>query len=310
MSRPCVAVIGVGAMGAPVARRIRAAGFELTVCDASEKARAAFAGSGAHLTSDPAECGSADVIVVLVATPGQVYDVLLGSGGVISGVSAGRSPVIAVMSTVSKAVLTDLHERLAERGVRLVDAPVSGGPPRAENGTLTVMVGGAQSDIQVLQPVLESIGSHIVTCGPVGAAQVVKIVNNLVCAANVAISGEAYRLALENGLSLDSIMPVLDTSTGRNFLTPDPAEAVTYFGLWAATRLDFEAVRSIIRKDVGLAGELASAAPGAYPALESLAALLDSLGDETFQNWRMIAAQETTAPGSAERQTGATREGG
>lgn len=299
MSRLSVAVIGIGAMGAPMARRILAAGFELTVCDASEKARAAFAGSGAHVTADPAECGAADVIVVMVATPGQVYDVVAGPGGLVAGVRKGKSPLVAVMSTVSKAVLSDLHGCLAERGLRLVDAPVSGGPPRAENGTLTVMVGGDTSDIRSLWPVLESIGSHIVTCGPVGAAQVVKLVNNLICAANVAIAGEAYCLAMENGLRLEGILPALDTGTGRSFLTADPTETREYFSLWAATRPDFETLMSVIRKDVGLAAELASSAPGSYPALGNLSRLLDALGDETFQNWRMIAAPENKVSGSA-----------
>jgi 3-hydroxyisobutyrate dehydrogenase-like beta-hydroxyacid dehydrogenase len=290
-----VAIIGVGRMGAPVARRLRAAGFDLTVCDSSATARAPFADSGTRVAARPADCGEADVIVVLVATPGQVRDVVTGPGGIITGVRPGREPLVVVMSTAGRDLVVSLHGELVGCGVPLVDAPVSGGPGRAEEGTLTVMVGGSQHEVEKARPVLESIGNRVIPCGPVGGAQVAKLVNNLICAANVAVTGEAYRLALENGLSMSGISEVLDVSTGRNFLTQGPAEAAAYFARWAASPGGFDSVTSILRKDIGLGLELASAAAGSYPVIRNLAALFDSLGDETYRNWGAIAAADSSA---------------
>lgn len=285
-----VAVIGIGSLGAPVARRLVAAGYDVTVCDVNPKALEPFEGR-ARIVGRAADCAAAEVVIVLVATPSQVASVLLGIDGLVEGVGAGAPPAVVVMSTISEPVVHDLDRGLRERGMTLVDAPVSGGPQRAENGSLTVILGGADSDIAFVRPVLTSIGDRMFHCGPVGSAQVVKLINNLVCAANVAISGEAFRLAIEHGMKVSDVAPILEVSTGRNFLTGGSSGTPEeYYARWSEGGMrGVEGWLSIIRKDVGLALGLAVESSGDYPVMTGLRQILDSLGDETFENWRTVA---------------------
>ena len=278
-----VAVVGVGRLGSPVARRLVSAGFEVTVCDSDESAMASLA-----------DCAAADVVVVLVATPDQVRDVVLGPDGVMVGRSGPHAPAVVVMSTVAPATVQDLGQRLREQHVPLIDAPVSGGPRRAEDGTLTVMIGGDEVDVEPVRPVLSAVGSRLFPCGPVGAAQLVKLVNNAICAANVVISAEAYHLASRAGMAPTDIAHVLDTGTGRNFLSAGEVTPEAYYALWTeGGRGGFESWRAIIRKDVGLALDLAADSPHQYPALNQLLAMLDSMGEETFGIWQELGSRGT-----------------
>jgi 3-hydroxyisobutyrate dehydrogenase-like beta-hydroxyacid dehydrogenase len=285
-----VAMIGVGAMGAPMARRLLSGGFELTVCDRNDAATRPFAERGARVVSTASGCSASDVVLIMVHTGDQVADVLLGEDGIASGLSAGHSPIVSVMSTVSPELITELAARVRALGVRLIDAPVSGGALRAEEGTLTLIMGGEADDIEAAGPVWDSLAKRRFHCGPVGAAQTVKLINNIVCDANVLITGEAYRLALENGLKLRDATRVFDVSTGRNYLSEHPGEAASTYAAFVTTREDFDAVTTTIRKDVDLALDLADASPGAYPVLAHLRAVLDAIGPETFDNWRSIGA--------------------
>jgi 3-hydroxyisobutyrate dehydrogenase len=285
-----VAIVGVGAMGAPMARRLLAAGFELTVCDRSEAAMRPFAERGARVVRAARDCSASDVILIMVLTGEQVKDVLLGEDGIAAGVSAEDSPIVAVMSTISAEAINDVAESVRPLGVRLIDAPVSGGAVRAEEGSLTLIMGGDPGDIDAAGPVWDSLSTQRFHCGRVGAAQTVKLINNIVCDANAMITAEAYRLALENGLKLRDTTPVLDVSTGRNYLSEHPGEAAASYATWAATRQSFDALTATIRKDLGLALDLAGASPGSYPVLERLVSTVDALGDETFDNWRAVGA--------------------
>jgi len=276
-----------------MARRLLAAGFELTVCDRSDEATLPFAERGARVVRAARDCSASDVVLIMVLTGEQVKDVLLGEDGIVAGLNPGHSPTVAVMSTISAAAINDLEAAVRPRGVRLIDAPVSGGALRAEEGSLTLILGGEARDIEAAGPVWDSLATQRFHCGPVGAAQTVKLINNIVCDANVMITGEAYRLALENGLTLRATTPVLDVSTGRNYLSEHPGEAAASYAAFVETRESFDALTGTIRKDVGLALELASASPGSYPVLERLVSTVDAIGDETFENWRAVgAAQE------------------
>jgi 3-hydroxyisobutyrate dehydrogenase len=218
-----VAVIGAGAMGDPIARRIHEGGYKLTVCDKNEDVLTRFAQLGARVTSKAADCASSEVVIVLVATGPQLRDVVLGPGGLQSGLVDGNSPVVAVMGTVSIATILEFQDSVRRSGLRVIDAPISGGVSGAENGTLTVMMGGETADIEFVRPVFSRLAGQLFHCGRVGSAQLMKIINNIVCIANVFISAEAYRLALEHGLNLAETAGVLDVSTGRNFVSADRA---------------------------------------------------------------------------------------
>jgi 3-hydroxyisobutyrate dehydrogenase len=285
-----VAVIGVGAMGAPMARRIHAAGFDLTVCDKSEEALAPFAKSGVTVTRNPSDCSASDIIIILVATPGQLRDVVLGEHGIKSGLAPGQSPILAVSSTVTPQAVYELQESLQGTAVRVIDVPISGGVVRAEKGTLTIIMGGEAADVESVKPVFATLGTQMFHCGGVGAAQTMKIVNNVLGVANYLIVAEAYRLAVEHGLALADTTRVLEVSTGRNFLSADASEVPATFSAYTKTRQDSATLMSILRKDIGLALELASDSQGEYPVIAGLMPVLDSLGDETFDNWAVIGA--------------------
>ncbi|MEZ5784197.1 MAG: NAD(P)-dependent oxidoreductase [Rhizobiaceae bacterium] len=287
-----VAVIGVGAMGAPMAMNIHKAGFELVVCDRSDKARASFEALGVRSTSEAADCADCDVVIILVATPDQVRAAVMGPGGLVSGVG-DKKPMLVIMGTVAPQTMKDLAQELSGIGMRVVDAPVSGGVIKAREGTLAIIMGGAEEDCAYLQPLMEAMGSNIFRCGALGSGQATKIVNNMVGISTLMIAAEAYRIGLENGLFLPDAMPVFEAGTGRNFLTSGPGDATQAYAAWASTRSDFDSLHSILRKDIDLALSIGQNA-GPLPMTNALREVLANVGDETFENWLSVAQ----APGS------------
>lgn len=282
-----VAVIGVGAMGGPMARRIAAGGFDLTVCDRSDDALQAFEGA-AVTTTRPADCAAADLILILVVTADQVREVVLGDNGITSGLTPEHSPLVAVMSTIGQTPVVELQEQLNPLGVRLIDSPISGGPVRAEEGSLSVMMGGETADVEAARPVMECLGPQVFHCGPVGAAQTVKIGNNIIGMITTYAAGEVYRLIVESGLDLSQATSVIDASTGRNWLSATPGEAASAFDSFTASRKMFDGLNKIMRKDAALGLEMLAGSDGSFPVIEGISSLVDSLGEETFENWQVV----------------------
>lgn len=287
-----VAIIGAGAMGGPMARRLRTAGFELTVCDSNAQTLAAFAGTGTRTTHWPADCAEADVVLVVVATGEQVRDVLLGAQGLKAGLAAGCTPIVAVMSTVSASVLDGVQAQLRGTGVRLVDAPISGGSLGAEQGTLTVLTAGDAQDVAALVPVFEPISRRQIHCGALGAAQTMKILNNTIGIATAVLAGEIYRVALEMDLAPERLSEVLEACSGRVLQSKDPAGPHAAYASMARDRATFTGLEGVMRKDLDLALQLASRAAGSYPAVAAIKALVDGLGEETFDHWRRVGGLE------------------
>ncbi len=286
-----VAVIGVGAMGNPMARRIHAAGYELTVCDASDKALAPFAELGVATTRRAADCAGCDVVIILVATPDQARQVALGEGGLRAGLS-GTPPLLVVMGTVAPASMHELQRELEPLGIRVVDAPVSGGVVKARDGTLAIMMGGRADDLDALQPLMASMGTSLFRCGALGSGQATKIVNNAMGIASIMVAAEAYRIGLDNGLRLEDAVPVFEASSGRNFFTHGARDASDAYAAWAPTRADFNSLQAIIRKDLDLALAIGGDA-ASLPVMRALRAMLDGIGDETFETWRAVASGES-----------------
>lgn len=281
-----VAVIGIGSMGRPMARRILEAGFDLTVCDTKLANLEEFAALGARATVKPSDCAGCDAAIVLVATPEQLRSVALGRDGLRSGPTGGPRYLL-VMSTVSPQHMRDLAEAFSGGSTRVVDAPVSGGVLSAQRGTLAIMAAGDEADIAVLRPLFETLGRSVFHCGALGAGQATKIVNNIIAISNLMISAEAYRIALHNGLSFDRLMPVLEASSARNFFSRGAADAPEAYGTWSHSMEGFEAFQSINRKDLDLA---LSASPSemTLPAIAALRRLIDEAGAETCANWQAI----------------------
>jgi 3-hydroxyisobutyrate dehydrogenase len=286
-----VAVIGLGAMGTPMAKRLVAAGLDVVVCDSRLEPVARMAQLGARPTSSPAECGMAEVVLVVVSTYQQVESVLTGSAGLLEGIPGDARPTVVVMSTIGPEQIMGLAEAIDSRA-DLVDAPFSGGALRAANGTLSVMTGGDMAGLGRARQVLPFLASKEFHCGPVGSAQVMKLINNMLGAMNSFVTGEAYRLALAHGLSLPEVADVLEASSGRNFLSADARAAAATYADWTTSREAFDTLTGILAKDVALAAQMARDAPGRYPIAAMLEAIVRERDDDTFENWRFVGAAE------------------
>ncbi|MGH2596721.1 MAG: NAD(P)-dependent oxidoreductase, partial [Actinomycetota bacterium] len=171
--------IGLGIMGAPMARHLLAAGFPLTVHSRSPVPVDELVAAGAARADAPAEVARAsDIVITMLPDTPDVEHVVLGEDGVASGIAAGG--LVIDMSTIDPGPTRAIAEALASRGVEMLDAPVSGGENGAIDGTLSIMVGGSDQAFARAVPLFEAMGSNIVHVGPSGAGQVAKACNQLV----------------------------------------------------------------------------------------------------------------------------------
>ena len=192
-------MLGLGIMGGGMAANLQKAGFPLTVYNRTAARTQQFVAAGASVAATPAELAAGcDVVLVCVSDTPDVEAVLFGPDGVAAGAAAGTLVVDA--STIAPAATRDFAARLADQGVALVDAPVSGGAEGAKNGTLSIMVGGSAPDVERARPVLEAIGRTITHVGPVGAGQTCKLVNQVLVVVNMLAVSEALLLAEAGGL--------------------------------------------------------------------------------------------------------------
>jgi 3-hydroxyisobutyrate dehydrogenase len=212
-----VAVIGLGTMGAPMARHLLAAGHTVTVHNRTRERELPLAELGAHRAGSPAEAaGPSSVVLTCVSDTPDLESVLFDQGGVIDGIAAGG--VVVDCSTVSPAATAEMAARLAERGVGMVDAPVSGGSEGAERGTLTIFVGGDPEHVETARPVLDAFGSRITHLGPSGAGQMAKAVNQVMIAGTYATVGEGIALAEAAGLPLPQLLEALGAGAAGSWV--------------------------------------------------------------------------------------------
>jgi 3-hydroxyisobutyrate dehydrogenase len=213
-----IGFIGLGEMGLPMALRLRAAGYGTAGMDVSTTACAAFAlagGTVAH-TAAAAATGAATLITML-PTGRIVRDALLGTGGAAAALPAGS--LVIDMSSSAPTDTQALGRDLADRGIALIDAPVSGGVRRARDGTLAIMAGGDPADIERARPVLAAMGKTVFLTGALGSGHAMKALNNYVSAAGLVAAAEALQVGSAFGLAPETIIDVLNASTGRNNAT-------------------------------------------------------------------------------------------
>ena len=288
-----VAFIGAGNIGGAMAACLARKRFDLTVCDMNDAALEAFRELGANTTVNVADCASADVVVIMVATDRQVRSVAMGddgNGGLLAHVDAARPPAVVIMSSVLPATVRDVAAAMAQKNVRVIDAPVSGGHVAAANGLLTIMVGGEASDLTRVRPLLDALGSNIVQCGPLGAGEAMKIVNNIVGVTNMILMTEAARLALELGMDVDWVAGVMEKSSGRNFATRDFTAHKMLYRHNTTSPEALHALLAVCRKDLALATTLSESAGLSMPLLEAIKAALDTTPDEAIaESWRKLA---------------------
>jgi 3-hydroxyisobutyrate dehydrogenase-like beta-hydroxyacid dehydrogenase len=254
-----------------MARKLAEAGFELKVFDVVAERARPLVELGAESAASPKEAAEGrETLVLMVANAAQASDVLFGEGGVAEALPEGAA--VVVMSTIGPEAVHDLADALADRGLRTLDAPVSGGVARAEKGDLLIMAGGPQELFEELSPVLEAMGSSVVHCGPrVGDGQAVKLVNQLLCGVHIAAAAEALAYAEALGLEPRFVFETIRHGAANSFMLEDRGERMV-----EEEYVPPKSALDIFVKDMGLVSKaaeeqgfeapLASAALGMYLA--------------------------------------------
>lgn len=197
-----------------MAANLARAGHELTVFNRTRStAEHWVAEHGGTVAGSPAEVGAAsDTVISMVVDGDQVRTVLLGADGVAHGAAAGT--LCVDMSTIAPAQTLAIGAELAERGLRMLDAPVTGSSPKAQDGTLTIMAGGEAEDFARAEPLLRIMGELVVHVGALGQGEMVKLINNAVAAANAATVAEALLVGQATGVDLDALVQVMGRGSG------------------------------------------------------------------------------------------------
>jgi 3-hydroxyisobutyrate dehydrogenase-like beta-hydroxyacid dehydrogenase len=247
-----IGFLGLGQMGAPMAERLLGPDVRLHVLDPRPEVVQPFVARGAVACSSPKDVADAASIVLACLPSREVSEaVALGSEGVVHG-RAIR--IHGEMSTIGRPAMERIAAGLAERGIAAVDTPITGGPPGARAGTLALMIAGGAEAVEILRPFLQRIGKSLFVLGErPGQGQVMKLVNNLLIAANMVSAFEALAMGAKAGLDPDTMVELVNAGTGRSFVTSDVMPAVL------SRRFGFGAAISVVDKDVALGLEEARA---------------------------------------------------
>lgn len=266
-----IGFIGLGAMGAPMARCVIEANFGLSVHDKRPESAAPLTELGAvSATSPRAVAEGADALILMVVNAQQAEEAMFGEDGAAETLKSGAAVVL--MSTVGPGPVRALDERLSRSDLRLVDAPVSGGVARAESGDLLIMAGAPQDFFEELRPVLEAMGSTVVHCGPTaGDGQSVKLVNQLLCGVHIAAAGEALAYAEALGLDPRAVFETIRHGAANSFMLEDRGERML-----EGAFLPAKSAMDIFVKDMGLVREAAKESGFDTPLSDAAHALYEA----------------------------------
>lgn len=278
-----VAFLGLGAIGAPMARHLAAPPFTLAVWNRTRATADAFAGSlvapaAARVADTPADAArGAAVVVTCLPTSREVEALLDGPDGLLAGLAPGS--VLVDCTSGDPDGSRRIAARVAEHDVAFIDAPVSGGTIGAERGTLTVMVGGDAAVLERARPVLAAFGEKIVHAGPVGAGDALKAVNNALLAVNVWSTGEGLAALEKAGVRAEVALDVINASSGRS------NASMTLFPERVLTRAFPRTFRlALLAKDAGIAADFVRA--------QGIDAPLITRAAELFQGARGVLGEE------------------
>ncbi|MUL67985.1 6-phosphogluconate dehydrogenase [Mycobacterium sp. CBMA 234] len=267
-----VGFIGLGSQGAPMARRIVAGRYPLTLWARRSASVEPFSDTAAKVVETPAELAAvSDLVCVCVVGDDDVRQVLEGDNGVFAGLAPGA--VVAIHSTVHPDTCRALAEAAAGKGVSLIDAPVSGGGPAAAEGRLLVMAGGDPEVVERCRPVFATYANPIVHLGDVGSGQVTKLLNNLLFTAHIATAKSTLDLGEALGVSVERLAEVITQGSANSFALGRIAQFGGSLDVLKSVAAD------LLRKDVCLIADLAAAAGAAPGAVfESADAALGLMG--------------------------------
>jgi 3-hydroxyisobutyrate dehydrogenase len=268
-----IGFIGVGTMGKPMATNLLAAGHALTVFDLNPEAVDELAQQGAEPAGTAASAvAGADLAITMLPSSPHVEAAVLGPAGVLEGLRPGR--VLIDMSTIDPLVTRQVAQAAAERGIQMLDAPVSGSLPRALDGTLTIMVGGPRELFERCLPVLRAMGEHVFHVGEIGMGETVKLCNNLIAGITQVALSEAFALGVAAGADPAVLHEVISKSSGDCWVLrtrppfPGLVENAPADQDWAPGFMV-----DLMLKDLGLALSLARGV-GTSPLLGAIAAQL------------------------------------
>jgi len=199
-----IGFIGLGIMGKPMSRNLLKAGYQLVVMDRNPAVIEEVAAVGAAVAETPKDVAmQCSIIITMLPNSPQVKDVVLGENGIIEGVKP--ESVVVDMSSIAPLVSREVAAKLAEKGVEMLDAPVSGGEPKAIDGTLSVMVGGKKEVFDKCYDIMKAMAGSVVLTGDIGAGNITKLANQIIVALNIAAMSEALVLATKAGVEPDLV---------------------------------------------------------------------------------------------------------
>lgn len=283
-----VAFLGLGIMGLPMATNLVAAGFDVVGHNRSKGKADALAERGGRAAGTVAEAvRDADVVVTMLPDSPDVEQVLAGPDGVFAHAGAGTLVIDA--STIRPDVSRELAAAGAERGLRVLDAPVSGGEKGAVDGTLSIMVGGSAEDVDAARPVLDAVGATVVHVGPAGAGQTVKAANQLIVAGTIELVAEAIVFLEAHGVDTEAAVRVLAGGLAGNAILERKAAGMLARDFTPGFRLELH------HKDLGIATAAAREAGVVIPlgaAVSQLVAAMVARGDGGLDHSGLLALVE------------------
>jgi 2-hydroxy-3-oxopropionate reductase len=247
-----IGFIGLGAMGKPMAQNLLKASYQLTIFDINPRPVAELVAWGAEKRETPAQVAKdAEVVITMLPADEEVKAVILGEEGVLSGAKAGL--VIIDMSSIAPHTSMQVASELNKKGIKFLDAPVSGGTIGAENGTLTIMVGGDKTIFEEHKDILQAMGKNIYYIGEVGMGETIKMVNQMLVANNIVAIAEAFVMGTKLGLDPEVIYHIIRISAGNSVLIDQRVPNFILKGDFTQPGFALD----LLRKDAGLAVESA-----------------------------------------------------
>jgi 3-hydroxyisobutyrate dehydrogenase len=255
-----VGFIGLGIMGSRQAANLARAGFELTVFNRTRERAEEWAGEhGGHVAATPREVAErSETVVTMVVDGPQVEAMLLGDDGAVHGAKPGT--LFVDMSTIGSADARRIGDALAEQGHRFVDAPVTGSAPKAQDGTLTIMAGGAEDDVRRAMPLFEAMGELIVHVGELGMGQQVKVISNAVAATNCATLAQGLVVGRRTGVDLEALLKIMGAGAANSMMLELKGEPMLTHDFSPLFKLDH------MLKDVALCLQEAREAGVGFPS--------------------------------------------
>jgi 3-hydroxyisobutyrate dehydrogenase len=270
-----VAFIGLGTMGAGMAMNILKAGHEVTVHNRTREREESLAAEGAARAATPREAAAgAEIIVICVSDTPDVEEIILGDEGVIHGAPQGS--IVVDMSTISPSAARRMAEMLAEKGVGMLDAPVSGGSEGAQNGTLSIMFGGEARVFEKALAILETMGKTITHVGTIGAGQVTKAINQIVITGTYLTMAEGLTIGMKAGLDMEKVLQAIGGGAASSWVLHNRGRNVINNSYPLGFRL------SLHHKDLNIALETARELGATLPATALVAQMENGLLERGF----------------------------